>query len=216
MKNLLLFDGDPTYRSSIASSIGAESQWEVLGEGADVGDLCGYLSGQPVDVILIGLELSFIERVEIVGWTKSVSPTTRIIWLIPTDGNGSFNVPQFIEGIEAYLLRDVAPVELLFCLQLVDGGGRYLSNEIYLMVMADRLRQSPFLETFTTQLTAFSQQEVQLLQLLSRGVGEESIGRQLSMGLPAVRRHFERLFSITGTNSYASLIRYAVQSGIVS
>ncbi len=204
------------FRSNIASSVGADSQWTILGEGPDAGDLGGYLSGQPVDTILIGLELPFGQRAELVGWTKSVSPATSIVWLVPVDQDGSFAVPKFIDGIDAYLLRNVDPVELLFCLQLVSDGGRYLSSELYLAIMADKLRHSPFLETFASQQTAFSRHEVQLLQFLARGMTEASIGRQLSMRLPAVRRHFGLLFKKTGTRSFTSLIRYAVQNGIVS
>ncbi|MGE6221820.1 hypothetical protein ACQKCH_18485 [Nubsella zeaxanthinifaciens] len=216
MKNLLLFDSDPMFRSNIISSIEADSQLAILGEGDNARDLGGYLSGQHVDIVLIGLELSFAERSKLVGWTKSASPATSIAWLLPVDEDGGFSVPQFIDGIDAYLLRNIEPVELLFCLQLVSDGGKYMSNELYLVIMADKLRHSPFLETFASQQTAFLRHEVQLLQLLARGMNEASIGRQLSMRLPAVKRQFALLFAKTGTKSYASLIRYAVQNGIVS
>ncbi|MFN0254293.1 transcriptional regulator [Pedobacter ureilyticus] len=216
MKNILLFDSDPIFRSNIASSIGADSQWTILGDGVDVLDLDGYLSGQSVDVLFIGLELPWTVRVELVDRTRSISPATRIVWLVRVHGDGSFAVPRFVDGIDAYLLRDVKPVELLFCLHLLSDGGRYLSNELYLLIMADKLRHSPFPQTFSTQHTAFSQHEVQLLQLVARGMSEVGIGRQLSMSLPAVKRHFELLFARTGTVNYASLIRFALQNGIVS
>jgi len=212
----VLFDGDPMFRSNITSSIGSDSQWTILGDGLDVKDLGGYLSGHSVDVLLIGVEFTVAERAELVGWSKSLSPATSIVWLVHVHNDGSFAVPQFIEGIDAYLLKDAAPVELLFCLQLVSDGGKYLSNELYLMIMADELRHRPFLEIFATQQTTFSRHEVQLLQLVAMGMSEAAIGRQLSMCLPAVKRHFELLFVKTGTSSYASLIRYAVQNGIVS
>lgn len=216
MKNIVLFDADPIFRSNVISSIGSDSNWAILGDGPDAKDLGAYLSGEAVDLLMIGLELAYAERSELVAWTKLVSPATRIIWLVSVHADGSFAVPGFVDGVDAYLLKDVAPVELLFCLQLVGDGGRYLSNELYLEVMAEKLRHSPFLETFSSQQTAFSQHEVQLLQCISRGMTEVAIGRQLSMGLPAVKSHFELLFSKTGTGNFASLIRFAVQHGIVS
>jgi len=216
MKNILLFDIDATLRSNIISSLAADSQWAILGDGSDSSDLSGYISGQSVDVLLMGFGRPLIECFELVSWTKSASPATNVVSLVPVDKEGSFAVPQFIDGINAYLLSNVEPVELLFCLQLVSEGDKYLSNELYLTIMADKLRVNPVLETFASQQTAFSKHEIQLLQFIARGMSEASIGRHLSMSLPAVKRHFELLFAKTGTFNHASLIRFAVQNGIVS
>lgn len=216
MKNILLLDDDPVFRSNIQSSIEADSQWTMLGDTIDLDGLNGYLSGQPVSMLLVGLELSLKEGTELVSWTAAVSPMTRIIWLVGAREDGTFGIPRFLDGVHGYVHRNIYASELLFCLQLVGDGGRYLSGELYMLVMEAQLGERPYLETFVSQHTAFSSHEVQLLRFAANGVSSSSIGQQLSMSIASVKRHFELLFDKTGTGSYASLIRFAVENGIVS
>lgn len=215
MKNILLLDNDPVFRSNIQSSIEADSQWTILGHTNDLDGLNGYLSGQSIPILLVGLELSLKEATELVSWTASVSPMTRIIWLVGAQEDGTFVIPRFLDGVHGYILKNIYPSELLLCLQLVGDGGRYLSSELYMLVMEAQLGERPYLETFVSQHTAFSSHEVQLLRFAANGTSSTSISQQLSMSITSVKKHFELLFDKTGTGNYASLIRFAVENGIV-
>lgn len=216
MKNILLLDNDLVFRSNIQCCIEADSHWTMLGNTMDIGDLNGYLSGQPVAMILIGLDLTLAERNQLVLRISTVSPETRLIWLVAAQDDGSFAIPRFVEGVDGYLAKNISPSELLFCLQLVGDGGRYLSSELYMLVMEAQLAERPFLDTFVSQHTAFSSHEVQLLRLAANGASPSSISQQLSMSIASVKRHFELLFEKTGTGDYASLIRFALVHGIVA
>ncbi len=216
MKNILLLDNDPIFRSNIQSSIEADSQWTILGHTVDLDGLDGYLSGQPIPMLLVGLELSPKEGTELVSWIAAVSPETKVIWLVGAREDGTFGIPRFIDGVQGYILKNIFPSELLFCLQLVGDGGRYLSHELYMLMMEAQLGERPFLETFVSQETAFSSHEVQLLRLAANGASPLSISHELSMSIASVKKHFGELFDKTGTGNYASLIRFAVENGIVS
>lgn len=215
MKNILLLDGDPVFRSNIMSYIESDSQWTMLGNTTDTEDLLGYFSGQPVAVVMVSLELDLAKRTALVSWIAAVSPSTKLIWLISAQSDGSFVLPRFVEGVDGYLAKNISAGELLLCLQLVGDGGKYLSSELYMLVMEAQLAERPFMDTFVSQHTAFSRHEVQLLSLAAKGSSQTAIGQQLSMSIASVKTHFELLFEKTGTGDYPSLVRFALVHGIM-
>ncbi len=216
MKNMLLFDFDSVFRSDIRTLIESNTQWQMVGDTSDLNDLKAYFSGQRIDIVMIGADLGLKERTALFSWMEAFSSTTKIIWLTGAEEDGSFRIPPFVEGIDGYLLKNIEGQELLLCLQLVSSGGRYLSNQLHMLLMEAKLGRQPFLETFVSQDTAFSSQEIQLLQFVVNGTSQTAIGQKLSMNVNAVKRHFELLFDRTGTDSYSSLIKYALENGIVS
>lgn len=215
MKNILLFDLDSIFRSNIRALIESNSQWRMVGDAPDLRDIKGYLGGQYIDIIMVGVDLAPKQREELGLWLKTISFTTKIILIVETKEDGSFRMPFFVDGIDGYLLKNIGGQELFLCLQLVSGGGRYLSSGLYSLLMEARLAQKSVRETFINQDSTFSYQEVQLLQLAVKGMSLSAIGKKLSMSADAVRKHFELFFERTGTNSYSSLIKFAFESGIV-
>ena len=111
-------------------------------------------------------------------------------------------------GASGYVIKDAAAVELLHAMRAVLAGHTYLSPEVagavYDQVQA--LAGHPEL----------SEQEREVLRLISEGLKTPEIARQLNLSPNTVHTYRRRIMDKLDRHSVAALTKYAVSTGLTT
>lgn len=120
-------------------------------------------------------------------------------------------------GAKAYINLDAEPDELINAIIMAARGKAYLSPDAAELLVDDistdvEKQQRPKYR-LDVQL---SQRELEVVQLLCEGRSSKEIGRHLHISAKTVENHRYNIYRKCDVDGIASLIRHAVQTGIVS
>lgn len=120
-------------------------------------------------------------------------------------------------GAKAYVNFDAEPDELAKAIEKAASGKVYLSPDIAELLVNDistassEDSQSPRLPRVD-----LSKREVEVVQLLCEGLSSKEIARHLHISSKTVENHRYNIYRKCEVDSIASLMRYAIQQGMVS
>lgn len=125
--------------------------------------------------------------------------------LIVTDQNTGWQIRRAVDaGIRGYVLHDCSANELSEAVRCVAEGRRYLSDSV-----AEQLLDSLTFAVPTAR-------ELEVLQLIARGLSNKEIGRHLGIGEGTVKNHVKALLGKLGEPTRTAAIAEARRRGLLS
>jgi DNA-binding NarL/FixJ family response regulator len=116
-------------------------------------------------------------------------------------------------GCAGYLIKDAATLELQAALEAVSAGRTYLSPRI-----TDKLLQTKGLRTSETPSVqpTLTARQTEVLKLLALGHSVKEIAFELQLSAKTVETHRAQIMERLGLRDVASLVRYAIRTGLIS
>lgn len=216
MINIILADDHNIIRTSLKVLIEKHEGIKVVAEVSDgLGVLELLEKGIKADIVLSDIVMPNLDGIALISKIKAGGYDTKVVVLSILDDE-KYASNAFISGASAYLSKDIEEDELLFCLQHVVKGKRYLSSNLCIAI----------LERFNTELNMlsqkngaeinFSEREINVLKLIADGLTNQEIADKLYLSRRTVESQREALINKTGTKNSASLVRFAMRNGYVS
>jgi DNA-binding NarL/FixJ family response regulator len=203
---LIIADGQEVYREGVKSLL-ADCDWvEVVGEADDGAALLKLMESVTADVALVDIGISDGPSLQVVEGLREVAPEVRVVIVTVADDH----VREAIElGVDAYLLKSAAAHELTAALRLVADGHHYIQAELVNTLrdpsaaLSDRLwhRRSP--------------QQQRILQLVTQGMKNKQIARQLGISETTVKSQLRVIYSHLEASSRVEAVAAALRLGIV-
>ncbi|HLS95906.1 LuxR family two component transcriptional regulator [Sphingobacterium allocomposti] len=217
MIKIILAEDHLVVRNGIKLLIDSQDNLTVVGEannGIEVMELLE--KGTEADIVLTDISMAGMDGIQLVERLQQLYPGIKVIMLSML--NSSQHVFQaFEKGAKGYLVKNVGYDELLFAIEHVEKGGRYLCEEIAMMLL-DKLHDVPSSSTNVEQLMAdldISDRELEVLQLISEGYTNVEIADKLFLSKRTVEGHRQNLIDKTGVKNSAALIKLAVKNGLI-
>jgi DNA-binding NarL/FixJ family response regulator len=185
---VLLADDHAIVRSGVAEILNHQPGITVAAQAAD---------GAEVD-----LRMPALDGVHVVEEIRKEFPDAVIVILTTYDTDDDIE-RALRAGAKAYLLKDVAPGDLVACVRAVRAGRRWVSPAIAAK-LADRLTR--------VQLTP---REMDVLRLLAAGKANREIAETLFVSEGTVKIHITHLYEKLGVTSRTTAISTAVRRGLV-
>ena len=115
-------------------------------------------------------------------------------------------------GAAGYLLKDVPASQLVYAIQVVGRGGRYLSPAALSAVVERWVDGAPRPQTRYSLLTA---REREVLKLLAEGLSAKQVAAHLGLSVKTVGVHKTNLMRKLDLHDRAELVRWAVRNRII-
>jgi two-component system NarL family response regulator len=129
-------------------------------------------------------------------------PDARVVILTTYDADD--DVERALKaGAKAYLLKDVAPEELVACVRAVDQGRTWVSPSVAAR-LAERMTR--------VQLTP---REMAVLRELAAGRSNKEVAAALGVAEGTAKIHTARVFEKLGVSSRTEALAVALQRGLV-
>ncbi|HWZ60307.1 MAG TPA: response regulator transcription factor [Gemmatimonadaceae bacterium] len=200
---VLLADDHAIVRGGVAHVLNEQEGIAVVAEAVDGAQAIElYLRHRP-DVALVDLRMPGLEGVEVVERIRETVANAVIAMLTTFEADDDID-RSFRAGAKAYLLKDIAPQDLVACVRAVHAGRAWVSSGVAAKLAARMTRR--------VHLTP---REMAVLRLLASGKSNREIAVALSITVGTVKVHLAHLFEKLNVASRTEAIATAVRRGLV-
>ena len=207
---VFLADDHAVVRKGIEALIGTEDGMEVVGSAANGEEAIVGAARLEPDVILLDLQMPHVSGLEAIAQIKERDPAARI--LVLTSFSDDDNVFAAIKaGALGYILKDASPHDLLVAIRNVHAGKGSLDPEIALRVIHELNKPSRLPPT----KEPLTEREMQILQLVARGMSNHQIAEELVISERTARTHISNILAKLHLANRTQAALYALRQGIV-
>lgn len=204
MIRVLIADDHAIVRGGLKQIFALVPDIEVAGEAVDGGEVLDHLRREPVDLLLLDLNMPGITGADLIRRVKAQRPQLPVLIL------SMHNEPQVAArmlraGAEGYITKDCEPDILLAAIRKIAAHGRYVAPEL-----AERMVFDGATSTDGLPHQLLSAREFEVFQLLAQGKTVNEIAAQLVISNKTVSTHKVRLMEKLQVSSLAELLRYAI------
>ena len=177
---LLIADDHPVVRAGLASMLSCYSELEVIGGVSGGAAALASIKKSPIDVLLLDLRMPEMSGIETLRAVKQMDSPPKVIILTSFETDDEI-YQAILNGADGYVLKASSDEEILAAIHTVISGQRYLPPYI----------ASRFAEC--TPRTQLSSSEVELLDLLGRGLTDGEIATRLKVKKKLVWKQFNEI-----------------------
>jgi two-component system nitrate/nitrite response regulator NarL len=210
---LLLVDDHPIVLDGIKSHLGAQPDFEVVGDAANGLEAIRKAKVTLPDVILLDINMPNMNGLEAMGHLRKQVPNTRVIILTMHDSKEY--IAQIVRlGARGYLLKDCSPSELVSAIKAVHSGEVYFSPTVSKVLVEEMVdgKKTPE-QPVPAPLT---EREREVLSLIAEGLLNKQIADRLGIGVRTIETHRERIMRKLDIHTVAGLTKYAIARGMTT
>lgn len=194
----------------------SELPLEVVGEatnGVEAVELA--LRFQP-DIILLDLVMPEMDGVAATSKIVENNPQTRVL-ILTSFGEEDKVIPAIRAGAQGYLLKDIAPNDLIRAIQNAFHGEVQLHPEIAKKLMSAVVKQEdpPATQTQQHGIDELTSREQEVLNLIASGMNNREIANQLVISEMTVKTHVSNILSKLHLEDRTKAAIYALKHGFV-
>jgi DNA-binding NarL/FixJ family response regulator len=141
------------------------------------------------------------------------SVTTRVLMLT------TFDLDDYVyeavrAGASGFLLKDVAPDDLVHAVRVVARGEAMLAPAVTRRLLEQYVRRPP-VTGLPAELADLSEREVAVVRLVARGLSNADIGRELYLSEATVKTYLSRILAKLGLRDRVQVAVLAYESGLI-
>lgn len=199
---ILIVDDHPIVRAGLTLLISKEQGFQLEGEVDSGQDALDFLQHRPVDVVLLDLRMPKESGLDVLPRIL-VSPCTPKVIIL-----SSFDFDEEIYraakgGAHGYLLKDASRIEITSAIRQVMVNKLHFPEAIAERIADRNNRQS------------LSPRELEVLQMMSKGLTNREIAHALSISHFTVRNQVIRILEKLEASDRTEAVSVAIQQGIL-
>jgi DNA-binding NarL/FixJ family response regulator len=214
---VVIADDQALIRTGFAMILAAEGI-EVVGEAADGAQAIDAVRRTRPDVVLMDIRMPEIDGLEATRRILSGTGTgtaPRIIILTTYDLD-RYVYAALNAGASGFLLKDVSPEHLVAAVRLVRSGDALLAPTITRRLIERFAPHDDQAATLHRDLSTLTPRELDVLQLLAKGLSNAELAARLQLSETTVKTHVTRILSKLNLRDRAQAIVVAYETGLIT
>lgn len=210
---ILLVDDHLLFRKGLARLLGAQPDFEVVGEAADGLEAVEQAQSLHPDLVLMDIRMPNCDGLEATRRIKAYMPDVRVVMLSVSDDEGDL-VTAVRYGADGYLLKDLLPETLFQQLRGLMAGEAPMSRAMTGKLLRQLAQQSqPAAQPSASEV--LSARECEVVALVADGLSNAEIAEELGIARNTVKNHLRSILAKLGVRNRAQAAAYAVSQGLV-
>jgi DNA-binding NarL/FixJ family response regulator len=189
-------------RVGVSTIVNMQPDMAVVAEASDGQQAVEMYRKYLPDVVLLDMRMPVMGGVEAATAIRAQYPNARMIALTTYGGDEDIR-RALAAGVQAYLTKDVLHDELLKAIRAVHAGQTYLPPAVAAALAAQFPRPD------------LSAREIQVLELIVRGLANKQIAYHLGIAEHTVKNHVKNILSKLGAQDRTQAATAAIQRGII-
>jgi len=219
MTSVLLADDQELMRMGFRMVIDSQPDLRVVGEAGDGAEAIAAVTRLEPTVALMDVRMPVMDGVEATRRIVDSGTPTRIIILT------TFDLDEYVyaalrAGASGFLLKDAQPADLLSAVRAVAAGEAVVAPRItrrLLETYAHRLPTSGAPDSGArTQLEQLTARELEVLELVARGLSNAEIAEKFVLSEATVKTHVGRILAKLELRDRVQIVVFAYENGLVS
>lgn len=209
MIRLLIADDHAIVRGGLKQLFALVQDMQVVAEAANGAEVLARLRQQPVDLLLLDLNMPGIGSVDLIAQVKAQQSDLQIL-MFSMHNEPLVAARMLKAGASGYITKSCEPDILLAAVRKVAAKSNYIDPDIAQKMVFDAT------STASRPLhVLLSERELEVFHLLTTGLGVNDIATQLTISRQTVSTHKARLLEKLHLVSMAELMRYAMQHDLL-
>ena len=214
MIRVLLADDQALVRAGFRLILDLEDDMEVVGEAGDGRDAVSLTRELEPDVVLMDVRMPEMDGIEATRRLARGGSRARVLVLTTFDADE--NVYEAMKaGASGFLLKDVPREQLVAGVLIVASGESLLAPTITRRLIEQFVRRPPPGLAVPSELEALSAREVQVLNLLARGLTNAEIAERLVVSATTAKTHVANILQKLRLRDRVQAVVLAYESGLV-
>jgi len=189
-----------------------ELSLEIVGEARDGRQAVELVKQLKPDIILMDVSMPDMNGFDATRRVHEFDSTVKVLMLTMHDEEEL--VARCLEaGAAGYIIKDAPASQLLYAIETVQKGERYLSPNVLKKVVDGYVKNTNRPLTSYDRLTS---REREILKLLAEGVTVKEIAVRLDLSVKTVEVHKHNLMKKIDVHDKAELIKYAIQKKLIA
>ena len=218
MIKILLVEDHMVVRNGIKLLLESQEGFEVVGEASNGKEALDFLSTNPVpDIVLTDISMDEMDGMELLQILNTQYSSIKVV-ILSMLNQINYVIEAFESGLAGYLVKNVGYNELLFGLNHIANGGRYMSEEIA-MILLDQVRSGQSYAQIPGEMQTdfdISERELEVLKLIAEGYTNVEIADKIFLSKRTVEGHRQNLIDKAGVRNTAHLVKFAFERGILN
>jgi two-component system NarL family response regulator len=199
---IIIVDDHPIVRTGLQSVFETYADLEVLAAVTSGEEALVAMKEQQADIILLDLRMPGLSGIATLRELKKVQPTAHVIILTSFDLDE--DIYQAVRaGADGYLMKNTPAAEIVSAIRIVAAGKRHIPEWI-----AGKLAERMSRSTLSTR-------ELEILELLTKGLTNKQIARVLILSVHTVRNHVDSILKKLDVSDRTEASTTAIQQGLV-
>ncbi len=204
---VLVADDHALFRRGLTIVLEAEGDIEVVSEAADGEEAVSKVGELAPDVVLMDIRMPHLDGIEATRRIRQAFPMTRIIVLTVSDEEDDL-LDAIKAGANGYLLKEVSIEEVADAVRAVMGGHSLLSPAMAAKLISEfGSVPAPPEQVAPGSPSRLTEQELEVLRRVAKGLGNDQIAAELSISESGVRNH---VANILGKLQFRSRVEAAL------
>ena len=206
--SVFLVDDHPLVREHLTALIQHEADLQVCGEAADAPTALSLISRQVPDLVILDISLKRSNGLELIKSLKEMWLKLPVLVLSMHD-EMLYAERSLRAGALGYITKEEATVNVLSAIRKVLRGQVYLSDR-----MAGRMMKrmvGGVAKEGGSPLEVLTDRELEVFQMLGRGLGTRQIAEELRLGIKTVESYRARIKEKLQLEDGNQLLQHAIQ-----
>ncbi|MDD4599633.1 MAG: response regulator transcription factor [Negativicutes bacterium] len=216
---LLIADDHALLRQGIKNVLELESDLIVLGEAADGEEALTKTAELEPDILLLDINMPRMNGLEVARKLRDVKSKVKVIILTIHDDE-NYVIEVIKAGAVGYLLKDVEPGMLVNAIRTVYQGESFIYPTLAKQLLNEISRQEDKKHEAAKNLERrreerLTYREIEVLQLICRGMSNQTIAQTLYLSEKTVKNHLTNIFRKISVSDRTQAVLYALKNKIV-
>ncbi|WP_432770145.1 MAG: response regulator transcription factor [Sphingopyxis sp.] len=199
---ILIVDDHPIAHAGLKLLFSAHARYDVVGALRNGGDVASYLAENPVDIVILDLNLPDVRGVSVLAEIVGARDMTVVIL---TGENNIAEIDYALKlGARAVVSKSDPSSEILAACDAALAGEIYISPKI-----------AEGLGSKTQSPVSLSSRQMAILHYLEQGHRNKEIGYRLSIAPPTVSFHIAELRKKLGVDNNLKIVDRAQELGLI-
>ena len=210
---VLIADDQELVRTGFRMILSGEPDITVVGEASDGLAAVELARGLGVDVVLMDIRMPGIDGIEATRRLGAAGSSARVLILTTFDLN-EYVYEALRAGASGFLLKDAPAAQLMTAIRVVADGEALLAPSITRRLIAE-FAQRPAPSARPAAMEELTERELEVLQLIARGLSNAEIAKELFVGDATVKTHVARILMKLELRDRVQAVVTAYESGLV-
>ena len=205
---VLVVDDHPLFRQGVLFTLGRNPDIEVVGEGENGQQAVELAQKLRPDVLLLDITMPVIDGIQAATQVRQLMPDIQIVMLTASE-EGDDLMAAMKAGARGYVVKGAGAGEIVTAVIAASRGEAYITPK-----MAGNLLREMTQKPVNDPLSELTERELQVLDLVARGLSNKEVGIQLSLAEKTVKHYLTSVLQKLHVRSRVEAALLAQRHGI--